>query len=54
MPGTSVVGSSTKRTTHMKFPTKSDGTRDQRYSAPQFTKSDGTRDLRTTLTGKRK
>lgn len=54
MPSTSyTVGASTKRTTDMKMPVKSDGTKDKRYSAPQFTKSDGTRDRRTTPTNKR-
>lgn len=54
MRKTYTVGASTNRTTDMKFPTKADGTRDQRYSTPQFTKNDGTRDMRTTLTGNRK
>jgi hypothetical protein len=47
-------GSSAKTTTHFKMPTKSDGTRDKRYTTPQFTKSDGTRDMRTTTTSNRK
>lgn len=47
-------GSSAKNTTHFKMPTKSDGTKDKRYSTPQFTKSDGSRDMRTTATSKRK
>jgi hypothetical protein len=47
-------GSSTKGTTNLKMPTKSDGTKDKRYTTPQFTKSDGTRDMRTTATSKRK
>lgn len=34
-------GSSAKNTTHCKMPTKSDGTKDKRYTTPQFTKSDG-------------
>ncbi len=54
MPNTYTTGSSTKRTTDMKIPTKSDGTKDKRYFTPQFVKSDGTRDKRTTLTGNRK
>lgn len=53
MPKTYTTGASTKRTTDMKFPVKSDGTKDNRYSNPQFTKKDGTRDMRTTLTSKR-
>jgi hypothetical protein len=47
-------GSSTKQTTHFKMPTKSDGTKDKRFTMPQFTKADGTRDLRVTTTAKRK
>jgi hypothetical protein len=60
MPSVSVsasktsVGSSTKRTTDMKIPVKSDGTKDLRYSTAQFVKKDGTRDMRTTLTGARR
>ena len=54
MPKSYTTGASTKRTTDMKFPTKLDGTKDQRYSMPQFTKNDGKRDMRTTLTGKKK
>ena len=54
MPSSSyTTGASTKRTTDLKMPIKSDGTVDKRYSAPQFTKSDGTRDRRTTPTNKR-
>jgi len=53
MPKSYTTGSSTKRTTDLKTPTKSDGTKDQRYSAPQFVKKDGTRDMRTALTSKR-
>ena len=45
------AGSSTRRTTDMKIPIKSDGTKDKRYVAPQFVKADGTRDMRTSLTG---
>ena len=48
------VGSSTKRTTDMKIPVKSDGTKDKRYTTAQFVKADGTRDMRTTLTGQRR
>ena len=46
--------SSVRRTTDLKFPVKSDGTKDNRYKDPQFVKKDGTRDMRTTATGKRK
>lgn len=44
---------STKRTTDLKMPLKSDATIDKRYSYPQFTKSDGKRDMRTTPTHKK-
>jgi hypothetical protein len=54
MPKSYTTGASTKRTTDIKMPLKTDGTKDNRYSIPQFTKKDGTRDMRTTLTGKRK
>jgi hypothetical protein len=54
MPKSYTTGASTKRTTDMKFPVKSDGSKDNRYSAPQFTKKDGTKDMRTTPTGNRK
>lgn len=47
------TGTSTRRTTDLKFPVKKDGTRDNRYSMPQFTKKDGTKDMRTTLTNNR-
>ena len=50
MPRTYTTGASTKRTTDMKFPVKADGSKDNRYSMPQFTKKDGSRDMRTTLT----
>lgn len=53
MPKSYITGASTKRTTDLKTPTKSDGTKDQRYSSVQFVKKDGTRDMRTTLTGNR-
>jgi hypothetical protein len=44
----------TKRgTTDFKMPTKKDGTKDKRYSVPQFLKKDGTMDRRTTPTKKR-
>ena len=54
MPKSYTTGASTKRTTDLKPPVKSDGTKDNRYTAPQFVKKDGTRDMRTTLTGIRK
>ena len=47
-------GSSTKSTTHLKMPTKADGTKDKRFTTPQFTKADGSRDMRTTSTLNRK
>ncbi len=53
MPKSYTTGASTRRTTDLKYPVKSDGTKDNRYSAPQFTKKDGTRDMRTTNTSKR-
>ena len=43
-----------RTTTDLRIPTKSDGTKDKRYTAPQFTKKDGTRDMRTLRTGERK
>lgn len=54
MPKSYTVGASTKRTTDLKIPVKSDGTADHRFKVPQFVKSDGTRDKRTTLTSSRK
>jgi hypothetical protein len=54
MPSVSASKTSTKRTTDMKIPIKSDGTKDLRYSTAQFVKKDGTRDMRTTLTGARR
>lgn len=54
MPTKYTAGASTRRTTDMKYPTKSDGTKDNRYSMPQFTKKDGSKDMRTTLTNNRK
>ncbi len=48
------ASSSTRKTTDLKMPTKSDGTKDKRYTAPQFVKKDGTRDMRTTRTSERK
>lgn len=43
-----------RRTTDVKMPTKSDGTRDKRYIDPQFVNKDGKRDMRTKLTVNRK
>ena len=54
MPHSYSTGASTRRTTDMKIPVKSDGTVDKRYTTPQFVKNDGTRDKRTTLTQNRK
>jgi len=48
------VGASTRRTTDLKIPKKSDGTKDKRYSSPQFVKKDGTKDKRTIPTNKRR
>jgi hypothetical protein len=53
-PKTTTVGSSTKRTIHLSIPVKTDGTKDKRYTMPQFVKTDGTRDKRTTVTSDRK
>ena len=47
-------GGSTKNTTHLQMPVKSDGTKDKRYSMPQFIKNDGTRDMRTTVSSSKK
>ena len=41
-------------TKDLKMPVKMNGSRDKRYTSPQFCKTDGTRDMRTKLTGKRK
>ena len=55
MPQKYTTGTSTRRTTDLKYPTQSDGvTKDKRYKSPQFTKDNGTRDMRTKLTGQRK
>lgn len=54
MPTKYITGASTKRTTHLSMPKKSDGTKDLRYVLPQFTTNSGSRDMRTTLTGQRK
>ena len=45
---------SVRKTTDLRMPVKSDGSKDKRYTAPQFVKSDGTRDMRTSRTGERK
>lgn len=46
-------GANPKSTSDLKYPVKSNGTKDLRYAVPQFVKSDGTRDMRTKLTAKR-
>jgi hypothetical protein len=44
-----------RRTTDLKMPVKTDETQDKRYRYPQFVKkADGKRDMRTTPTSKRK
>jgi hypothetical protein len=43
-----------RRTTDLKFPTKADGTKDNRYTMPQFVNKDGSKDMRTTSTNNRK
>ena len=53
-PKTNTVGASTRRTVDMKKPVKTDGTKDNRYTTPQFVKKDGSRDMRTTKTMERK
>ena len=47
------MGGSTKRTTDLQMPVKTNGTRDNRYAHPQFVRSDGKRDKRTTPSYKR-
>ena len=54
MPRNYTTGASTNRTTDMRFPIKSDGTRDLRYINPQFVNGNGVRDMRTLLTSQRK
>jgi hypothetical protein len=44
---------STKKTTDLKMPVKSNSTRDMRYEYPQFVRSDGKRDMRTTPSHKK-
>jgi hypothetical protein len=46
--------STAKKTSDLKMPTKQDGSKDKRYSMPQFTKSDGSRDKRTVVSSKKK
>ena len=53
-PRTYSTGASTRRTSDLTFPIKSDGTIDKRYVMPQFVNNSGTRDMRTLLTSKRK
>lgn len=54
MPKTVYSTSNNTRTTcDLKFPTKNDGTKDNRYSMQQFITSTGKRDMRTTLTKNR-
>ncbi len=43
-----------RRTTDLKMPVKNDGTKDMRYTAPQFVNANGKRDMRTTRTSERK
>lgn len=45
---------SVRKTTDLRMPVKGDGTKDKRYTAPQFVKSDGKRDMRTLRTAERK
>ena len=44
--------SSILKTTNLRMPLKKDGTKDERYTMPQFCKSDGTKDKRTKNTHK--
>ena len=44
------TGASTRRTTDLKMPVKTDGTPDKRYNLPQFCNKDGSKDMRTTPT----
>jgi hypothetical protein len=54
MPPKSSTGAPVRRTADLQMPTKSDGTKDQRYNYPQFTNKDGTRDMRTTASSAKK
>lgn len=45
---------STKRTIHLAVPKTASGTKDKRFTMPQFVKADGTRDKRCTITRDRK
>lgn len=49
-----LVQGTTRHTTDLKMPVKSDATKDKRFHYPQFTRTDGKRDLRTTPTHKKK
>jgi len=49
-----LVQGTTRHTTDLKMPVKSDTTKDKRFHYPQFTRTDGKRDLRTTPTHKKK
>ena len=44
----------TRKTTDLKMPTKNDGTKDKRFTMPQFVNKDGSRDMRTTPSSKKK
>lgn len=46
--------SEVRKTTDLKMPKKSDGTKDQRYKTPQFVNKDGKKDQRTKATKDRK
>jgi hypothetical protein len=53
MPKNTVsTSTSTRKTTDLKFPIKNDGTKDERYTMPQFVNKDGKKDMRTTPTCK--
>jgi hypothetical protein len=45
---------SSKKTTDLKMPLKKNGSKDNRYTAPQFCKENGARDMRTKNTHDRK
>jgi len=54
MPKNTVsTSTSTRKTTDLKFPIKNDGTKDERYTMPQFVNKDGKKDMCTTPTCKR-
>jgi hypothetical protein len=48
------INISAKKTADLKVPIKNDGTKDKRYTMPQFIKKDGSRDMRTALTSERR